>query len=89
MALVLSLKVGDVLSVGDHKISVTAIKGGKFTVSLQGKETLVGSDVWEELTAGVFLQVALHRPHRGNNQIRVAINAPGLHILRGQLAKHN
>jgi hypothetical protein len=85
MALVLTLAPGQGFYVGKHHVRLSSI-GDKGTciVSSGGKEFSIDSASWVSLYPGVSL-VASYTQRGLPKEIRIAIDAPELIVIRGNL----
>lgn len=85
MALVLTLGVGKDFYVEGARVTVVdVISPTCFSLQLESGEMFhVTADEWKEILPGVLVQSALEKS-RAAHTARVAIEAPGLRILRGE-----
>jgi hypothetical protein len=86
LSLILTLRRGHDFYVEDSRVVVSNILSSvSFNLRLDdGTIVRVGDQKWEALLPGVLVQAGIPRG-QNNNVIRIAIDAPGKRILRGEL----
>ena len=87
MALVLSMRVGHDLFVGDSRVVVSWVESPyKFGLKKEDGSTLVVTDnEWTPLLAGVKVQAGTPRNQESSKIVRLSIDAPGVRVMRGPL----